>query len=109
MAIFIYSKIDKKINVQTFFIKSLTVDADSLVARAQSDEIKEECKKVYEVVRYSDPMSDDALGSIESQITLKFAELTEAVNNHQLEDVKKLAREACILVEDRNKKCKLLK
>ncbi len=103
------SAIDDKIKLQTFFIKSLTVDAEGLISRAQTEEIKGECKKVYEAVRYSDPMSDDALVATESQITLKFAELTTAVNDNNLETVKKTANEVIILVDDRNKKCRLLK
>lgn len=103
------SKVDEKVKVQTFFIKSLTVDAEGLVARAQTEEVKAECKKVYEAIRYSDPMSHDALASAESQITLKFAELAAAVNENNLEAVTKLAKEVVILVEDRAKKCKLLK
>ena len=102
-------QIDKKIKVQTFFVKSLTVDADTLMERAKSEEIKAECRKVYETVRYSDPMSDDALASAESQITLAFAKLTEAVAADDLDAVKETAREVIILMNDRNKKCKLLK
>lgn len=103
------SETDKKVKAKTFFIKSLTVDAEGLLARAGSDEIKAECKKVYDAVRYSDPMSDEALATTESQITLKFAELTTAVNDNNLEAVKKTAQEVVILVDDRNKKCRLLK
>lgn len=100
---------DKKIKAKTFFVKSLTVDAEGLLTRAGTDEIKAECKKVYEAVRYSDPMSDEALATTESQITLKFAELTSAVTDNNLEAVKKAAQEIVILLDDRNKKCRLLK
>lgn len=103
------AEIDKKVKVQTFFIKSLTVDAETLMARAQNEEIKAECRKVYEAIRYSDPMSSDALSTAESQITLKFAALSDAVAASDLNTVQAAAREVIILVEDRNKKCKLLK
>lgn len=103
------SEIDGKIKTQTAFIKALTADAEILISKAQSDEIKAECKKVYEAVRYSDPMSNEALSMTESQITIKFAELTTAVNENNLEAVKKTANEVIILVDDRNKKCRLLK
>ena len=102
-------EIDKKIKTQTFFIKSLTVDVEGLLARADSEEMKAECKKVYAAVRYSEPMSHEALSSVESQITLKFAELADMMATGELEDVKKSAREFCVLVDDRNKKCRLLK
>lgn len=101
--------VDKKIKTKTFFIRSLTADAETLLAQAESEEIKAACKKVYEAVRYADPMSDDALAACESQITLKFAELSEAVHRGDAEAVAKAARETVILVTDRNNKCKLLK
>ncbi len=103
------SSIDDKIKTQTFFIKSLTVDAEGLIARAQTEEIKSECKKVYEAVRYSDPMSHEMLASVETQITTKFSDLSSAVDENNIDTVKVLAREVVILVDERNKKCRLLK
>lgn len=102
-------RIDTKVKQQTFFIKSLTVDADTLTARAKSEEVKIECKKVYEAVRYSDPMSDDALASVESEIAIHFAKLSEAVAADDQVAVDKFANELIILIGDRNKKCRLLK
>ena len=103
------TRIDQKIKVQTFFIKSLTVDAETLMASAKSEAVKAECRKVYEAVRYSDPMSNDALAEVEGQITLKFAELSEIVKEDAVDKVSEIARELIILVGDRNKKCKFLK
>lgn len=102
-------RIDQKVRAQTFFIKSLTVDADTLMASAKSEAVKAECRKVYEAIRYSDPMSNDALASVEGQITLKFAELSEAVKVDDADVVAQKANEVIILVGDRNKKCRLLK
>ena len=95
--------------MHTFFIKSLTVDAESLIARAKNETIKAECKKVYEAVRYSDPMSNSALSSIESEITITFAKLSEAVVDDNFETVSEFTSEIIILLGDRNNKCKLLK
>lgn len=108
-AAFIVEEIDEKVKTGTLFIKSLTVDAEGLIAKAKSEDVKAECKKVYEAVRYSDPMSNDALAATESQITLKFSELSAAVGENNLEAVKTAAREVVVLLDDRNKKCKLLK
>ncbi len=101
-------EIEKKVKAQTFFIKSLTADAETLMAGAETDEAKSICKKVYEAVRYSDPMSDDALAAAETQISLKFSEFSEAVNGGD-GDTEKLAKELILLIENRNKKCKMLK
>ena len=101
--------VDKKVKVQTFFIKSLTVDADSLIARAKSDEMKAETKKVYEAVRYSDSMSNNALTNIENQIQNEFNVFADAVKSNDITLAKSSANELVILINDRNKKCKVLK
>ena len=103
------SAIDEKIKTQTLFIKSLTVDAECLVARTKSEAVKAECKKVYEAVRYSDPLSSSALDSVESEITIKFSKLSDAVSSDNSEVVAELADDLVILIGERNKKCKLLK
>lgn len=105
----IVGEIDNKVETKTFFIKSLTVDAESLISRAKSENIKAACKNVYEAVRYSDPMSNTALASIESEITITFAKLSEAVVDDNFETVSEFTSEIIILLGDRNKKCKLLK
>ena len=102
------AEIDEKVKEQTFFIKSLTVDAESLMARASTPESKAAAKEVYEAVRYSDPMSSPALASAETQITIKFNEFSAAVVGGA-EDVKTIADELVILIGDRNKKCRMLK
>ena len=102
-------RVDDKVKTQTFFVKSLTVDADTLVASAKSDVAKTECRKVYEAIRYSDPMSNDALASVEGQITVRFAELSDAVKADDADRITELANEVCILINNRNQKCKIFK
>lgn len=102
-------EVHEKVKTQTQFIKLLTVDAESLLDRAKSDAVKTECKKVYEAVRYSDPMSNDALSVIEAKITVKMDELSSAVGADDAAKAKEIADELVILVGDRNKKCRALK
>lgn len=105
----ISSATGEKVKARTFFIRSLTVDCENLLAKAKSESIKAECKKVYEAVRYSDPMSNEVLASLESDITIIFAKLSEAVASGNSETVVALADEIIVLLGERNKKCKLLK
>lgn len=102
------SNIDTKIKAQTLFIKMLTADASNLMSKAQTKEAKEITKKIYEIIRYSDPVSNDALSSIESQITVRFKEFENAICESN-EKATSLGEELIILIEDRNTKCKLLK
>lgn len=105
----IVSDVDEKVAAQTSFIRSLTVDADRLVARAQNAAVKAECRKVYEAVRYSDSVSSDALAGVESQITIRFAALSDAVAADDADSVKSIAEEIVLLIGDRNKRSELFK
>ena len=92
---------------KAFFIKNLTVDAETLISKASNDEAKAEAKKVYEAIRYSDPMANDALSSLESEITSKFNAFENAVvSGEALEETSKTL---LILIEERNNKCKMFK
>ena len=102
-------KIDEKVKAQTSFIKNLTVDAEGLLARAKSDAVKADCKRVYEAVRYSDSMSNEALSVIEAKITVKIDEFFSAVGADNAEKAKEIADEIVILISDRNQKCKVFK
>lgn len=103
------NNIDNKIRPQTAFIRNLTVDAQSILARAQSDYVRGECNKVYDAIRYSDPMSNDALSVIEAKITVKMDEFSTAVVSDNSVRVREIADELVILVAERNNKCRALK
>lgn len=101
--------VSKKVRNQTFFIKTLTVDAETLISYAKNDDLKLEAKKIYEAIRYSDPMSNEALNSVESQITVYFNQFADAIKNNNVELAKSISKELQILISDRNKKCMMLK
>ena len=103
------SEVDETIKEKTFFIKSMIADAEALLAQATSAEAKSACKKVYEAVRYSDPMSSDMLASVEDQIAVKFTELSGAVAANDAAVISSSVEEILLLVKERNSKCKLLK
>ena len=105
----IVSGIDEKIKAQTFFIKSLSVDAQSLMTSAKSDELRAETKKVYEAIRYSDPMANAALSDLNAQIEKQFNTFSDAVKADDVELTKETAVALVEMVERRNQKCKLLK
>lgn len=100
--------VDAKVKAKTFFIKLLTADAESLIAKADNDEARSAAKKVFEAIRYSDPMSDDALAGLESQIAEKFADFTTVIRSGA-DNSAQAADEVIRLVSERNIKCKMLK
>ena len=87
----------------------MTADAEHLLSYAKSDELKAICKKAYEAIRYSDPMSNMMLSDIDEQIKNQFSEFETSVREEDVEVANKICEELIALVDKRNKKCKLLK
>ena len=105
----IVESVDKKVAEKTAFLPMATADAEVILASAKSAEVKAECKKVYEALRYSDPMSNEALSVTEAKITVKLDELKAAAAADDTEKTKTAAEELMLLIKERNAKCKALK
>ena len=108
-AVDIVSGIDDKVKSKTSFIKNLSLDASSLVNLAKDDYAKAECKRVYDAIRYSDPMSNDGLSLVEAQITVKMNEFSQSLNLEDPDLIREKASELVNLIADRNARCKAYK
>lgn len=62
------SETHERVAQRTQFIKLLTVETETLMTAAKTPDAKIATKKVYEALRYSDPMSSEALGEIEAEL-----------------------------------------
>ena len=102
-------RIDEKIKEKVFYIKSLQVDVECLMDKAPDDFTKKTLKDLAETIRYSDPMSNPQLATIENKIETKVAILTEAVDNTDGDAIKAVCTELQQLFAERNRKCKILK
>lgn len=100
---------DENVTAKTFFIKSLTADAQSLMTSAKTDELRVEAKKVYEAIRYSDSISTDALSELDLQIKGQFAAFADALRSEDIELAKTNSDELIELIAKREQTCKLLK
>lgn len=106
----IVSETDERIAVQTNRIRSLTAEAETLPARAGTPAAKAACKRVYEALRYADPMSTAALADMEDRIADKLHALSAAVaDDAGAEKIPALAAELEQLIAERNAKCKGMK
>lgn len=108
-AIDVVSDMDEKVKTKTYYIRELILDAQNLLAKAKDDEAKKASKKVYEALRYSDPMSNEGLYEIEYNIDLKMKDLKNAIDNEEIDEIKDISDEIILLINQRNNKCKLLK
>ena len=97
------NRVEEKIKVKRAFIQFLQTDIEMLAEIETNAETKSELKKLAEKVRFSDPMSHEMLGELESRISAKVEEMKTA------DDKKTLIEEITTLLTERNKKCKILK
>ncbi len=103
------SEIDRKIKVKTLFIKMLTAEAEALEKSTTDAELAPIAHKVYEAIRYSDPMSDEALASVEDKISEQFSVVSEAIAGGNAAAAEAGAAQLQKLLNERNAKCKILK
>ena len=96
-------QVEEKIKVKRAFIQFLQTDIEMLVDSETDAETKGELKKLAEKVRFSDSMSHEMLGELESRISAKVEEMKTAT------DKKGFIAEVTTLLTERNKKCKILK
>lgn len=100
--------VDRKVEQQTSFIRTITAEASTLLQSAKAEN-RDEVKKVYEALRYSDPMSSDELLNVEAGIREQYELLVKAVKVADLETVSVIAQNICNLVKERNELCRKVK
>ena len=96
-------RVEAKVQKKVFFIKELQADVELLINRETNTEIRDALQQLAEKIKFSDPMSNDALAEVEEAITAKIAELKSA------SDKIAVIQELNSLLMKRNKKAKILK
>ena len=97
------NRVEKKVEKKVFYIKSLQVDLEMLASAEADADTKVALEKLTEKIRFSDPMSNDALATLEAEISAKANELKTTENKSEIITV------IDSLITERNKKAKLLK
>ena len=105
----VVSEMDDEIAAKTFAMKSLTANAEQLINKASSEEIKQICERVYESFRFSNTMSDNSAREINEQIQREFSSFENAVNESDLEMAENTSKELITLINKRNLQSKLNK
>ena len=96
-------RVEEKVEKKVFYIKSLQVDIEMLASAETDADTKVVLTKLAEKIRFSDPMSNEVLVDLETEITAKVKELKTAENKAEIITV------LDSLITERNKKAKLLK
>lgn len=96
-------RVSVKVREKTFYIKQSQTEVELLAGAETDAATKSELAQLAEKIRYSDPMSDEQIADIEDRIAAKIAELKSST------DKTGIINELNSLLDERNKKCKLLR
>lgn len=91
------------------FIRQATVEAEVIMSRAATEQLKALSKNVYEALRYSDPVSDVRLQPIEEKIGKLLSQFSIDIDNNDLPAATEHAKTLIRQVEERNIRCKAYK
>jgi len=99
---------DAKANDKILFMRMVLADLDAITNKARvlptpiKENTQKELQRVYEAVRYSDPMSHENMKDIESSIKECIILLNNAVGEGNFEIVLKLSTQILNQIKDRN-------
>lgn len=96
-------RVEANVQKKGFYIRELQADVELLADNETVADLKTALMQLAEKIRFSDPMSSEQLMDLENKISTKVAELKNASN--KLEIITELNS----LLDERNKKCKILK
>lgn len=96
-------RVEAKVQNKVFYIRELQVDVELLAGAETDTTTKSALTQLAEKIRYSDPMSDEQIASIEDRIAVKIGELKSST------DKAKIINELNSLLDERNRKIKILK
>lgn len=100
---------DVKLKENVSCIRSLQSKTASMIQLAQDGQVRAELEKLSENLRFSDPVSSDALSDIEADLTACVDELQSAVSDGDCDAALTLLYKATALLAERNRLCKLNK
>ena len=101
--------VQTEVKQKTSKMKCLRVDAEMLVDYCADTNAKNEFRKFAEAVRYSDPMSCDALCVIEDSLEQIISEMKMHLMSGEVEEALNKCGMANNILKERNRKCQMLK
>ena len=96
-------RVEAKVQNKVFYVREMQADIELLADNESDAAVKTALTHLAEKIRFSDPMSNEQLADLENKISIKPAELKTA--SSKLEIITELNS----LLDERNKKCKILK
>ena len=91
------------------FERRNAIDVEMMRDGCADPELKEKLRKLSETIKYSDPMSNEAIEGVEQRIQRKVSELRVYLDDNQIADATQACKELEMLYIERNKKLAMSK
>lgn len=105
----VIEQIEEKHIISTEFMMDFRVSLDALIPRIADTSLKAKLESLAKTAKRSDPVSNDGLAELESEMRRKVELLQYSVSNNVMDDVNTLMDEISHLLNERNLKCRTLK
>ena len=99
----------KKTKAKVMYIRMLQSDVEACLIKATDPAVKTSLSTLSESIRFSDPMSHPSLSGVEGELSTTVYAISSALDNGDTEGVLELISRATELLENRNKRCMMLK
>ena len=96
-------RVEANVQKKVFYIRELQADVELLADAEANSDIKTALTQLAEKIRFSDPISNGQLADLENKISTKVADLKTTPSKMEI------ITEINTLMDERNKKCKILK
>lgn len=96
-------RVEAEVQEKVFFIRELQADIELIATTETYADTKAELTRLAEKISFSDPMSNEQLMDLENKISTKVLKLKTVTNKVEI------ITELTLLLDERNKKCKILK
>lgn len=100
---------DVKLKKDVALMRGLQSKLNQMAAQCDNPDAAAAVQKFAEELRYSDPVSSDALAEIEADLSAAVDELQSAIVDSDGNAIKQLCRKATAILSERNRLCKLNK
>lgn len=109
MAKAVVEDVGVQVKQKTSRMKSFRVESEMLVEYCTDAAAKNDFRKFAEAIRYSDPMSCDALTDIEDDLEQIISEMKNNLMSGKIEIAQDKCKIANNILKERNKKCQMFK
>ena len=100
---------DTKLKKDVSTMRRLQSEVNYLVSQCSDPAVKKAVSALAEKLKYSDPVSNDALAEADRELAQRIEELAAAVNDGEKDSALSLCKRAVSAIENRNRLCKLNK